>query len=223
MPGRRRRCGCNGRPFFAATAPAGGPRTGRLALGAGHRPDSECRSTHLRTGPYRDGCARFGNEGTGLSAALREVSTELATIPMPGHTESLNVAAAAAICPVRACAAGRRCPRSGLGDRAGLDAEEGAGGTPTDERGEERNDTDQTPPLGVAFDKEQRAQERQSNNDSTARSIPPTFAFMFASTDESSKMWGSDLSLLGGVCNPDHRPIKLRLRPGAAGCSGLSR
>ncbi len=52
----------------------------------------------------------FGNEGTGLSAALREVSTELATIPMPGHTESLNVAAAAAIClfeHVRQAAAAR--------------------------------------------------------------------------------------------------------------------
>jgi len=40
----------------------------------------------------------FGNEGAGLSAALREAATEHATIPMPGRAESLNVAAAAAIC-----------------------------------------------------------------------------------------------------------------------------
>jgi TrmH family RNA methyltransferase len=40
----------------------------------------------------------LGNEGTGLSGPLREAATECAAIPMAGHTESLNVAAAAAIC-----------------------------------------------------------------------------------------------------------------------------
>jgi len=40
----------------------------------------------------------FGNEGAGLSAALCEVATDRAVIPMPGRAESLNVAAAAAIC-----------------------------------------------------------------------------------------------------------------------------
>ena len=40
----------------------------------------------------------FGSEGQGLSAALRQRATVLAQIPMPGSTESLNVAAAAAVC-----------------------------------------------------------------------------------------------------------------------------
>lgn len=40
----------------------------------------------------------FGNEGAGLSAALIAVASELVRIPMAGGTESLNVAAAAAIC-----------------------------------------------------------------------------------------------------------------------------
>ncbi len=40
----------------------------------------------------------FGNEGTGLSADISMVASELVTIPMPGKTESLNVAVAAAIC-----------------------------------------------------------------------------------------------------------------------------
>lgn len=40
----------------------------------------------------------FGNEGAGVSAALRAVAAEQVRIPMPGGTESLNVAAAAAIC-----------------------------------------------------------------------------------------------------------------------------
>lgn len=40
----------------------------------------------------------LGNEGAGLSAGLREAATESARIPMPGRAESLNVAAAAAIC-----------------------------------------------------------------------------------------------------------------------------
>jgi TrmH family RNA methyltransferase len=40
----------------------------------------------------------FGNEGAGLSAALAAAVHELAAIPMPGKGESLNVAAAAAVC-----------------------------------------------------------------------------------------------------------------------------
>lgn len=40
----------------------------------------------------------FGNEGAGLSDAMLQVITDEISIPMPGGTESLNVAAAAAVC-----------------------------------------------------------------------------------------------------------------------------
>lgn len=40
----------------------------------------------------------FGNEGAGLSAAVAGAARRRVRIPMPGRTESLNVAAAAAIC-----------------------------------------------------------------------------------------------------------------------------
>ena len=40
----------------------------------------------------------IGNEGAGLSETLVELATQRVTIPMPGGVESLNVAAAAAIC-----------------------------------------------------------------------------------------------------------------------------
>lgn len=40
----------------------------------------------------------FGNEGSGVSAELIATAAEQLRIPMPGKTESLNVAAAAAIC-----------------------------------------------------------------------------------------------------------------------------
>lgn len=40
----------------------------------------------------------FGNEGAGLSPALKGAAASLVNIPMPGQTESLNVAAAAAVC-----------------------------------------------------------------------------------------------------------------------------
>ncbi|MEO8992318.1 MAG: RNA methyltransferase [Nitrosospira sp.] len=40
----------------------------------------------------------FGNEGVGLSDAVLQVITEEISIPMPGGMESLNVAAAAAVC-----------------------------------------------------------------------------------------------------------------------------
>jgi TrmH family RNA methyltransferase len=40
----------------------------------------------------------IGNEGAGLSGALRDASSQHVTIPMPGGFESLNAAAAAAVC-----------------------------------------------------------------------------------------------------------------------------
>lgn len=40
----------------------------------------------------------IGNEGAGLSAGLLSLATQTMTIPMPGKVESLNAAAAAAIC-----------------------------------------------------------------------------------------------------------------------------
>jgi RNA methyltransferase, TrmH family len=40
----------------------------------------------------------IGNEGAGLSGALCDVATRRVTIPMPGNFESLNAAAAAAVC-----------------------------------------------------------------------------------------------------------------------------
>ena len=40
----------------------------------------------------------FGNEGAGLSQATLGAVTQQVSIPMPGNTESLNVAACAAIC-----------------------------------------------------------------------------------------------------------------------------
>jgi TrmH family RNA methyltransferase len=40
----------------------------------------------------------FGNEGAGLSEAVLQAVSEQVSIPMPGGTESLNAAAAAAVC-----------------------------------------------------------------------------------------------------------------------------
>jgi TrmH family RNA methyltransferase len=40
----------------------------------------------------------FGNEGAGLSPDAKGIATTHVRIPMPGQAESLNVAAAAAIC-----------------------------------------------------------------------------------------------------------------------------
>ena len=40
----------------------------------------------------------FGNEGGGLSQALTDAASSVIAIPMPGKTESLNVAAAVAVC-----------------------------------------------------------------------------------------------------------------------------
>lgn len=40
----------------------------------------------------------FGNEGAGLSRGLLDAVDAVVAIPMPGRTESLNIAAAAAVC-----------------------------------------------------------------------------------------------------------------------------
>jgi TrmH family RNA methyltransferase len=40
----------------------------------------------------------FGNEGAGLSEGARRLAAHRVRIPMPGPAESLNVAAAVAIC-----------------------------------------------------------------------------------------------------------------------------
>jgi TrmH family RNA methyltransferase len=40
----------------------------------------------------------FGNEGAGLSDSVRGIATDRVCVPMPGSTESLNVAAAVAVC-----------------------------------------------------------------------------------------------------------------------------
>jgi len=40
----------------------------------------------------------FGNEGSGITPALRGTADAVVSIPMPGKAESLNVAAAAAVC-----------------------------------------------------------------------------------------------------------------------------
>jgi TrmH family RNA methyltransferase len=40
----------------------------------------------------------FGNEGAGVSAEMRAAAHEVVSIPMPGPAESLNIAAAAAVC-----------------------------------------------------------------------------------------------------------------------------
>ncbi|HSQ04408.1 MAG TPA: RNA methyltransferase, partial [Burkholderiales bacterium] len=40
----------------------------------------------------------FGNEGGGLPASLLQAAHDVVSIPMPGKSESLNVAAAAAVC-----------------------------------------------------------------------------------------------------------------------------
>ena len=45
----------------------------------------------------------FGNEGAGVSAGWRAHATHRLTIPQPGRIESLNVAAAAAVCLFEQC------------------------------------------------------------------------------------------------------------------------
>jgi TrmH family RNA methyltransferase len=67
--------------------------SGRLICASGHARKS-LYQTDLR-GPL---AWVFGNEGSGVSAELTTAAAERVRIPMPGKTESLNVAAAAAIC-----------------------------------------------------------------------------------------------------------------------------
>ncbi len=67
--------------------------SGRLICAGSHAPRS-IYQTDLR-GPL---AWAFGNEGAGLSAALNAAAAEQVRIPMAAGTESLNVAAAAAIC-----------------------------------------------------------------------------------------------------------------------------
>ena len=62
-----------------------------------------CASSHASKSVYQADLRGalawvFGNEGSGVSAVLSAAATELVCIPMPGKAESLNVAAAAAIC-----------------------------------------------------------------------------------------------------------------------------
>jgi RNA methyltransferase, TrmH family len=62
-----------------------------------------CASSHAQKTLYQADLRgplawAFGNEGAGLSAALTDIATEQLRIPMPGGAESLNVAAAAAVC-----------------------------------------------------------------------------------------------------------------------------
>ncbi len=55
----------------------------------------------------------FGNEGAGLSQAMLEAAHEVVCIPMSGKVESLNVAAAAAVCLYERV---RQRSAKGLGD-----------------------------------------------------------------------------------------------------------
>ena len=62
-----------------------------------------CTSGHARKSLYQADLRGplawvFGNEGAGVSPELSAAAAEQVRIPMPGKTESLNVAAAAAIC-----------------------------------------------------------------------------------------------------------------------------
>ena len=62
-----------------------------------------CASSHAAKSLYQADLRgplawAFGNEGAGLSAELSAAAAEQLCIPMPGGTESLNVAAAAAVC-----------------------------------------------------------------------------------------------------------------------------
>ncbi len=62
-----------------------------------------CTNSHARKSLYQADLRGplawvFGNEGSGVSAALSAAAADEVRIPMAGKTESLNVAAAAAIC-----------------------------------------------------------------------------------------------------------------------------
>ena len=58
----------------------------------------------------------IGNEGAGLSASLEALATQRVTIPMPGGMESLNVAAAAAVCLFE-CVRRRAADKAGRGSK----------------------------------------------------------------------------------------------------------
>ena len=53
----------------------------------------------------------FGNEGAGVSQKWRDAAAHRVTIPQPGGMESLNVAAAAAVCLFEQCRQQRRANR----------------------------------------------------------------------------------------------------------------
>lgn len=75
--------------WAAGFTAAGGRLVATLAAGG----------TALFDAPLRGRVAlAVGNEGAGLSASLQAAANLRVTIPMPGGVESLNVAAAAAIC-----------------------------------------------------------------------------------------------------------------------------
>ena len=57
--------------------------------------DSDALHSLSLTGPV---AWVLGNEGQGVRAEVAELANRRVRIPMPGKTESLNVAAAAAIC-----------------------------------------------------------------------------------------------------------------------------
>ena len=77
-------------PAWARRYTAGGRRTDR---------DGRAGRGPLFDAPIRRRVAvALGNEGAGLSPALAAAATLRATIPMPGGMESLNAAAAAAVC-----------------------------------------------------------------------------------------------------------------------------
>jgi RNA methyltransferase, TrmH family len=61
----------------------------------------------------------FGSEGAGLSVQVKEAADTLLTIPMPGKAESLNVAAAVAVCLFERVrqSAQRSAPRHPLSER----------------------------------------------------------------------------------------------------------
>ncbi len=63
-------------------------------IATSHRAQTSVFETNL-TGPV---ALMYGNEGTGLSTELMATAHEIVSIPMAGGTESLNIAAAAAIC-----------------------------------------------------------------------------------------------------------------------------
>lgn len=75
--------------WAAAYRAAGGEVAAAVAMGGGSLYDARLASRVA---------VAIGNEGAGLSPALAAQATQRVTIPMPGGVESLNAAAAAAVC-----------------------------------------------------------------------------------------------------------------------------